>query len=138
MMSNNNFVKLSKATVNIDNITFFTNNSLYFTSGETISLSTMDRIKLEKAMGIAEDDTTTTTTSTTSKNTSIFYKKLVVSLNELNKHRYAKFTVTMRDNKIIISSDVKRETNEYTIEGICISNGLDDRDVDEIVAEALM
>lgn len=137
-MCTNNFVELSRGIVNINNIVRLTNDSMIsFVNGESIIITPDDRKKLIKAMGIAEDSTTITNT-TASKNTSIFYKKLVVSLNELNKHRYAKFVVTMRDNKIIISSDVKRDTNEYTFDGICISNGLDDRDIDEVVAEALM
>ena len=42
-MRTNNFVRLNKAIVNIDQITLFTNDTVSFTNGETISLSTMHK-----------------------------------------------------------------------------------------------
>lgn len=132
-MCTNNFVRLNKAIVNIDQITLFTDDAVSFTNGETILLSTKDRIKLEKAIfgETTEDETTATTTSST------FYKNLTKAIIEVNKNKYYKYRVNIKDNIITITQDGFNRINEYTFEGLCISNGLNQDDVDQAVAECL-
>ena len=133
---NNNFVRLNKAVVNIDQITLFTTDTVSFTNGETISLSTLDRVKLEKAIfGETSEEVSVPTETTTTTTSLSFYKNLCKKITELNKSKYHKYRVNTKDDVITITQDGFTRMNEYTFDGLCISNGLKEDEIDQAVAE---
>ena len=134
-----NFLNLTCGMVNIDNITHYQGDIIYFVGGTTAVMRGFDRQTLEEAINVPSKTTTASTTSTASASSSMeFYKKLVSKITEINKKKYYKYRITVSGDKIILSQDDMRSINEYTFDGLCISKGLHEDEVDDAVGSSLM
>lgn len=130
-----NFINLTCGMVNIDNVTHYQGDIIYFVGGTTAVMRGFDRQILEDAIGNTTEKTSETTSTATSSME--FYKSLVSKITEINKKKYYKYRITVTGDKITLSQDDVRSINEYTFDGLCISNGLHEDEVDNAVAEAL-
>ena len=139
----NNFVKLSQAVVNINEITSYTRVNLYLTDGRYIQLNAEDYMKInQKILGeeqVFEPVPVATTTTTALEDKAAVktatYKMLMSVTAERNKGTINPYSVKVDGDEFVITRTGRNGENRYTYDGMLIEDGLNDDRLNSAIAE---
>ena len=137
-----NFIKLSEAVVNVEQIVSYSRMSVHLTDGKLVQLTAEDYMKLhQKIFGEEPVDSTpvvtTTTTSSADKMTvkTATYKMFMSVTAERNRLTINPYSVKVDGDEFIITRSGHSEQNRYTYDGMLIEDGLNDDRLNSAIAE---
>lgn len=136
-----NFIKLSEAVVNVEQIVSYTRMSVHLTDGKLVQLTAEDYMKLhQKIFGEepVEPAPVATTSSASADKMAVktaTYKMFMAVITERNKLTINPYSVKVDGDEFIITRSGHSEQNRYTYDGMLIEDGLSDDRLNSAIAE---